>query len=266
MGLALFASLALLAATPAALATACEGKDGWNVPAPPALIHGRTFYVGTCGLTSLLITSPQGHILIDGGTPQAAPLIAANITRLGYRLRDVKIILNSHEHFDHAGGIAELQRLTGARVMVLDAARATLVTGMVEQRDPQAGALDKLASARVAATLRHGQVVRLGPLALTAHATTGHAPGSTSWTWRSCERSRCLNIAYADSVSAISADGYRFNDHAAYVAAFRAGMTRLAAIRCDLLITPHPSGSQLFERFGGKAPLTAIASTITRRT
>ena len=77
MGPALFASLALLAATPAALATACEGKDGWNVPAPPALIHGRTFYVGTCGLTSLLITSPQGHILIDGGTPQAAPLIAA---------------------------------------------------------------------------------------------------------------------------------------------------------------------------------------------
>ena len=140
--------------------------------------------------------------------------------------------------------------------MVLDAARATLVTGMVEQRDPQAGALDKLAPARVTATLRHGQVVRLGPLALTAHATTGHAPGSTSWTWRSCERSRCVNIAYADSVSAISADGYRFNDHPAHVAAFRAGMARLAAIRCDLLITPHPSGSRLFERFGGKAPLT----------
>ena len=257
----MFASLVLLAAAPAsftltALAQACEGKDGWNTPAPPARIYGSTYYVGTCGLISLLITSPQGHVLIDGATPEAAPLIAANIARLGFRLRDIKLILNSHEHFDHAGGIAELKRLTGARVMVLPAARTTFETGRAPAIDPQYGALDNLAPVRVSATLRHGQTVRQGRLALTAHATTGHAPGSTSWTWRSCEGARCLTIAYADSISAISADGYRFTDHPAHVAGFRAGMARLAAMRCDLLITPHPSGSRLFERFGGKAPLT----------
>ena len=261
----MFASLTLLAAssaalTPTALAQACEGKDGWNTPAPPARIHGSTYYVGTCGLTSLLITSPQGHILIDGATPEAAPLIAANIARLGFRLRDVKLILNSHEHFDHAGGIAELQRRTGARVMVLPAARTTFKTGHAPANDPQSGALDNLAPVRVAATLRHGQTVRLGQLALTAHATTGHAPGSTSWTWSSCEGPRCLTVAYGDSISAISAKGYRFTDDPSYVADFRAGMARLAAIRCDLLITPHPSGSRLFERFGGKAPLTDQAA------
>ena len=253
----MFVSLALLAAaTPAAWSVACAGKDGWSDPAPPVRVFANVYDVGTCGITVLLITSPKGHILIDGGPPDAAPLVVANIASLGFRLRDVKTILSSHEHADHAGGIAELRRRSGARVLVLAAGRATLETGRSANDDPQNGSLPGFAPIEIARTLRDGEVVRVGPLALTAHATPGHSPGSTSWTWRSCAGATCLNMAYADSVSAVSAASYRFSAHPAYVANFRAGMARLAAIRCDLLLTPHPSASKMPERFAGRLPMT----------
>ena len=237
------------------LATACAGRDGWSDPAPPARIFGNTYYVGTCGITALLVTSPQGHVLIDGGTAEAAPAIAANIERLGFKLADVRLLLNSHEHFDHAGGIAPLQRLTGARLQVREPARAVFQTGVPAATDPQAGSLAPLQPARVDGIVAGGQVVRLGRLALTAHATPGHSPGSTSWTWRSCEGRRCVRVAYADSLTAGSADSYRFTDHPAYVAEFRATLAKVAALDCDLLITPHPDASKLFDRLAGKGLL-----------
>ena len=97
----------------------------------------------------------------------------------------------------------------------------------------------------------------VGPLELTVHATPGHAPGSTSWTWRSCQGRRCVNIVYADSVTAVSADSYRFSDHPKYVAAFRKSLNRIARLPCGLLITPHPAASNLIDRLEGKAPLIA---------
>jgi metallo-beta-lactamase class B len=238
-----------------ALVTQCAGRDGWSDPAPPARIFGNTFYVGTCGITALLVTSPQGHVLIDGATAAAAPSIAANIQRLGLKLADVKYLLNSHEHFDHAGGIAQLQRLTGAQLLVREPSRAVFETGRPAARDPQALSLDPLQPARVDRVVANGEVVRLGKLALTAHATPGHSPGSTSWTWRSCEGRRCARVAYVDSISAVSSDAYRFTDHPATIAEFRATFTKIAALECDLLITPHPSASKLFERLSGKGLL-----------
>src|SRR5690242_19925061 len=98
-------------------ASQCKDWDDYNKPAPPVGIFGNTYLVGTCGISSILITDPAGDILIDGGTEKDAQLIAANIRKLGFRLTDVKYILNSHEHFDHAGGIAELQRMTGAQLL-----------------------------------------------------------------------------------------------------------------------------------------------------
>ena len=237
------------------LVNSCAGKDGWNDPAPPARIFGNTYYVGTCGITALLVTSRQGHVLIDGATAQAAPAIAANIERLGFKLSDVKLLLNSHEHFDHAGGIAQLQRLTGAQLLVREPSRAVFQTGRPAAADPQALSLAPLQRARVDRIIAGGEVVRLGRLALTAHATPGHSPGSTSWTWRSCEGRRCARFAYADSISAISSDTYRFTDHPEYVAQFRATLAKIAALDCDLLVTPHPGASKLFDRLGGKGLL-----------
>ena len=203
----------------------------------------------------MLIAGPKGHILIDSGTAEAAPDVASNIERLGFRLRDVKLIGGSHEHLDHAGGIAELQRLTGATVMAMPAAFNAFETGVVDRRDPQFGLHKPFPGARVGRLLRDGMMVGPGRLRLTAHATPGHAPGSTTWTWRSCEENRCVNIVYADSVTAVSSDNYRFRDHPRYLANFRASIRKIAGLPCDLLITPHPSASKFIERLSGEAPL-----------
>ncbi|MBX9797536.1 subclass B3 metallo-beta-lactamase [Sphingomonas sp.] len=260
------AALLLIGAAPAPRAAtaearawldACRGKDGWGDPAPPVRLFGNVAYVGSCGITALLITGPKGHVLIDGATANAAPAIARNIERLGYRLRDVRLILNSHEHVDHAGGLATLRRLTGARVAARAEARAALESGRPDAGDPQAGLLPPFAGVRVDRLVRDGEVLRVGPVVLTAHATPGHSPGSTSWSWRSCAGADCRTIVYADSLSAVSADGYRFSDHPALVATFRATIARVAALRCDMLFTPHPDASDLAGRLTGAQPLGA---------
>lgn len=232
--------------------------DGWNDRAPPRRIFGNTWYVGTCGLSAVLVTSDQGHVLIDGGTVAAGPLIEANIRALGLDPHAVKYLLNSHEHSDHAAGLAHLQAATGAPLLARAPALATLRKGKSDRSDPQylepGGSFPPVADVAV---IGDGEVVRVGPLALTAHATPGHTPGGTSWTWRSCEGARCLGIAYTDSVSAISDAQYRYLDHPEMVAAFRRGLDTLAALPCDIHVTPHPLGSDLFARLAGDgaAPL-----------
>jgi metallo-beta-lactamase class B len=257
----MFASLAaaaLAAATPATIAehqAACAGKDGWSDPAPPIKIFANVYDVGTCGIVSLLITGPRGHILLDGATAEAAPLIAANIQKLGYQLSDVKLIGATHEHHDHVGGLAELQRLTGATVMSMPSAYVALESGKVSEDDPQYDLHQDFPAPKVGIMLADGFVVRQGPLAITSHATPGHAPGSTSWSWRSCEVGQCVTFVYADSVSAVSSDNYRFSDHKRYVTAFRESLRKIERMQCSLLVTPHPSASNLYDRLAGKAPL-----------
>ena len=249
---------ALAAAGPASIAehqAACAGKDGWSDPAPPVKIYGNVYDVGTCGIVSLLITSKRGHVLLDAATAEAAPSIAANIERLGFRLSDVKLIGGSHEHFDHVGGIAELQRRTGATVMAMPTAFVAYETGVVAKEDPQFGLHKPFPGAKVGMLLANGFTVRQGPLYLTAWATPGHAPGSTSWSWRSCEGKKCLNFVYADSISAVSSDTYKFSKHRRYVVTFRDSIRNIGRLRCDVLITPHPSASNLYDRLAGKAPL-----------
>ena len=253
------AALLLAAATGGvdgpALAAACESKDGWTDPAPPARVYGNTYDVGTCGIVALLITSSKGHILIDGGPERAAPLIAANIERLGFRLRDIRYLLNSHEHGDHAGGLAELQRRTGATLVAREPGKRALETGRGEPADPQYTIMDRYPGAKVGRVVGDRGQVTLGGLALTAHATPGHAPGSTSWTWRSCEAGRCVTVTYADSISAVSSDEYRFSDHPALVATHWATEAKIAALPCDLLVTPHPEASSFYQRLAGTEAL-----------
>ena len=258
----MFASLAIAAAVaasgPASVAewrTACAGKEGFSDPAPPLHVFGNVYDVGTCGITALLITSPKGHVLLDGATAEAAPSVAANIERLGFKLTDVKLIGASHEHYDHVGGIAELQKRTGATLMAMPSAYVQLQTGQIDKDDPQFGSIASFPAANVGIMLRDEFDVFLGGLRLTAWATPGHAPGGTSWTWRSCEDKRCVTVAYVDSVSAMSANGYRFSDHKAYVRVFRDTLKFIGRMRCDLLITPHPGASNFIDRLEGKAPL-----------
>jgi metallo-beta-lactamase class B len=233
----------------------CAGKQGWSDPAPPIRIFANVYDVGTCGVVVLLIAGPRGHILIDGGTAEAGPDVARNVERLGFKLTDIKLMLASHEHLDHVGGTAELQRLTGAKLMVMPEAEYAVASGLLAADDPQFGLYPPFPPARVDALLRDGQTVSVGPLKLTAHSTFGHVRGSTSWTWRSCERRTCYAIAYADSATAAAAPGYRFSDHPDHVERFRASLRKIGRLRCDILITPHPAVSNLYARLAGEAPL-----------
>lgn len=252
------ASLLLLAAAPTLLgdlATACRGRDGWADPAPPARIAEGVYDVGTCGITVVLVTTPAGHVLIDAGPADAAPLVAANVARLGYRLADVRYLLSGHEHLDHAGGFAELRRRTGATLVVSERARTSIETGTADPADPQFASLKPFAPADVGWTVPDGGRVAIGGVTFTAIATPGHSPGATTWTWRSCEAGACRTIVYADSLTAVSAPGYCFRDHPDEVATLRASIMRVRGLQCDLLITPHPGASRLFERLAGAAPL-----------
>ena len=236
-------------------AKTCSSCAGWNAPHAPARVYGNTYMVGTAGLTALLVTSPQGHVLLDGGLPESAPRILANIAALGFSARDIKLIVNSHDHFDHAGGIAYLARATGAEVAASVPSARTLRAGHSLSDDPQfALALSYPAVARVR-EFTDGDTLRVGPLALVAHLTPGHTRGGTSWSWRSCEVARCLDMVYADSQTPISDDTFRYSGDPRYPSAaadFARGHTVLETLRCDVLITPHPSASNLWARLAAR--------------
>lgn len=235
--------------TPPDAAIVCDDCDEWNAPQEPFKVFGNTYYVGVAGLSAILVTSEQGHILLDGGLPQSAPLIEANIRSLGFAPRDVRLIVNSHAHFDHAGGIRALQRATGAVVAASpDGARA-LERGAPGPDDPQHaygpadGRFPAVPGVRDAAD---GETLRAGPLGVTAHHTPGHTPGSTTWTWRSCEGTRCLDFVYADSLNPVSKPGFRFTgdgNRPAIVDAFRRSIARVRSLPCDVLLAVHPGFS-----------------------
>jgi len=226
-------------------------QAAWSQPQKPFRIYGNTYYVGTRGLSAILIASPQGLVLIDAPMERNAPQIEANIKALGFRVTDIKLILNSHAHFDHAGAIATLVRDSGAQVEGSEAGARALMLGGKDPEDPQYGEASAFAPVAKVTVVADGGVVRVGDIAMTAHYTPGHTPGSTTWAWQSCDAGRCLNMVYADSLSALSADGYHFSDDAAHphrVEDYRRGIDTIASLPCDILVTPHPDQSDLLER------------------
>ncbi|WP_310532381.1 subclass B3 metallo-beta-lactamase [Novosphingobium sp.] len=244
------------------IAAACAGKDGWADPAPPARLYGNTWYVGTCGITSLLVETQAGLVLLDGGVPEAAPLVLENIRKLGFSLRLVRWILVSHEHWDHAGAVAAIQRATGAKVIAGPYQFNALVSGKHSPEDPQADLLAKnpMQPAAVSFAVRDRGRHTVGGVSFTAYATPAHSPGSTSWTWRTCEGAVCRTIAYADSASTISADGYRFTDHPKRIGEVRSGLSAIGSLPCDIIVTPHPSASDLFPRMSGAKQLVQFGA------
>ena len=226
----------------------CIDWDEWDKPGPPFRIFGNSYYVGTCGISAILVTSNKGHILIDGGTEAGADIIAQNIQTLGFALNDVKILLHSHEHFDHVAGLARLQQLSGARLLASVEAAPVLRTGISADTDPQVGVHEAFPAAQVHGTVREGTAVNLGTVSLNPIETPGHTPGALSWQWESCEGDHCLSVVYADSLSPVSNDSYRFSDHPTYLASYRAGLGKLASLDCSILLTTHPSLSNMRER------------------
>jgi metallo-beta-lactamase class B len=240
------------AAPPAGAPADCPKCAEWTQSQRPFRVFGNTYYVGTRALSSILVTGSAGHILIDATVPEAVPQLVANIRALGFRVEDIRLILNSHDHFDHAGGLAAMQRLSGATVAAREPSARVLRQGHSDPDDPQYGSLTRgpepVPRVRV---ISDGETVTVGSLRLSAHATPGHTPGGTSWTWTSCESARCLHIVYADSLSAISAPAFRFSANAAYPGAlqdFERSFATLASLPCDILLTPHPEVSDMLVR------------------
>jgi metallo-beta-lactamase class B len=222
-----------------------RAQEHWNTPQPPVRIFGNTYYVGTAGLSAILITSSAGHVLIDGALPQSAPLIEANIRALGFQVSDVRLILNSHEHYDHAGGLADLQRATGARVAASPASARALRQGHPTPDDPQyqSGLKTPYPAVKNVETIQDRTTLRIGPLGVTAHFTPGHTPGATTWSWRSCEGAHCVDIVYADSLTPVSDDGFRFtgsDKRPSIIDEFRRSITRVEELHCDVVLAPHP--------------------------
>lgn len=242
----------MLQAKKLAFLDTCEAWDEWDKPAPPFQIMGNSFYVGTCGISAILVTTEEGHVLLDSGVPAAAPLVLANIRELGFEPKDVRYILMSHEHFDHVGAHAALAEATGAQIVASPRAKRVLESGKVAADDPQAASgHPDMAPVKINKVMTDGEVLRLGDREFTAHLTPGHSPGAMSWTWNSCslpfEPPVCRRIAYVDSLSAVSADDYRFSDNRDYVIAFRKAIHKVRFLPCDYLVTPHPSASGMID-------------------
>ncbi|HEX6049731.1 MAG TPA: subclass B3 metallo-beta-lactamase [Gemmatimonadaceae bacterium] len=170
-------------------------KRNRSVPDEPFRIAGNLYYVGSTGVTAFLLTGPEGHVLIDGGYPETAPLIIASIAKLGYDIKDVNVLLNSHAHFDHAGGLRELQNASGATLWISEGDARLIGTGGAGDRTYgpfRHLGLGRFPPARVDRQFTDGDTIRVGSLALTAHVTAGHTPGCTSWSFPVRHRDREL--------------------------------------------------------------------------
>ena len=235
--------------------TPCADDAGWSDPTTPRHVFGNTWFVGTCSISAILITSPAGHVLIDAATEQAAPAVIANIRAAGFRVEDVKTILVTHEHNDHVGGVAELQRTSGAKVLARSVAADALKAGRSDRRDPQFEVTEPFPPVARVDTLVDGEQVELGALRISHLPNTGHTAGGSGWAWRSCEGTTCRDIVFPDSNSAISDKAFRYSEHPEHVAAFRRSMALIATQPCDILITTHVQSSDLLARLDGKQPL-----------
>lgn len=230
----------------------------WLVPAGPINIFGSTWLVGFTHLNVVMIVTEDGLILIDAGLPQAAPLVEASLKLAGFSIRDVKYILSSEPHYDHAGGIAALARASGAKVMASAAAAPVLRAGRSGAEDPQRSSLFTYPSVSRVTVVRDGQRIRLGNVVVTAHATPGHTPGSMSWSWSSCAGSAegdvhsCANIVFAASLNSLTDGTYRYSEHPAVVHKFRQSFATVRMLPCDILITGHP------EHSGGEEKLAKL--------
>ena len=151
----------------------------WRAPIAPFHIIDNVYYVGSQGLSSFLITTPQGHVLLDGGMDYSAPMIERNIETLGFKVTDIKYLLNSHAHLDHAGGLAQIKKDSGARLIASAGDKPLLEGGYYPG---ETGHDTDFPPVTVDRVVQDGGTLTLGGAVLTAHITPGHTPGCTSWT------------------------------------------------------------------------------------
>jgi metallo-beta-lactamase class B len=233
--------LILLAISAAGL----RAQDDWRQPLDAVRIVGNVYYVGTRGLSSFLIVTPSGGIIIDSGEAESVPFIRASLDRLGVRLSDIKILLAGHAHYDHVGGHADLKRFTGAQVMVMDADREALASGVDRSALGDKGwkpvAIDRV--------LKDGDTVSLGGVTLTAHLTPGHTQGCTTWTMEAVQDGKKYQTAFVCSVTVNDGVHLVNNTRVPQIAEHYAQAFRvLHGIKADVFVAEHGSVFGLEEK------------------
>ena len=236
----------VLVATGAANGQADATSREWNKPVPPLRIAGNLYYVGAIEITSYLITTPQGHFLLDGGFVETAPQIERNIVRLGFKLSDVKYLLNSHAHYDHAGGLAELKKLTGAKFVASEGDAALLRKGgHGDFRFSDTLPFPPIEPDKI---ILDGESLQLGNQVMTAHLTPGHTRGTTTWTTKIRGGARTFDVVFVGSQSSLD---YKFVGQESYpgiAADFVKSFAILKNLPCDIFLGSHGS----FFRFADK--------------
>ena len=219
----------------------CERCEDWNQPQEPFRIYGNSWYVGTAGLSSILVETDTGLVLFDGGLPQSAASIDTSIRALDFDPLKISAIFVSHAHFDHAGGVAALQRMTGATVYTSNEGRKALASGELQPDDPQyqQAEMHRFPAIENVVAVNDDDVLTIDGLDVKAVYTPGHTPGGTSWTWESCALDTCYKLVYADSLTAVSAEGYSFSAGPAANQLIESA-DRVSLLDCDILLSPHP--------------------------
>lgn len=238
--------MALIICPGLASAQADETWRSWNQPVNPFRIIGNIYYVGASDITSFLITTPEGHILLDSGFAETVPLIEASVKKLGFNMRDIKILINSHAHNDHAGGMALLKEMTGAKLCMSEADSLLISNG--GKGDSQWGDSLAYSPATVDRRLRDKEKVELGGITMIARLTPGHTKGSTTWTMRVEEGGKRYDVVFAGSTTA---PGYRLVNNPNYpnIAEDYAYTFRLLkSLPCDVFLAPHGSFFSLGEK------------------
>lgn len=232
-----------------AAAQSPEQRVEWNQPVEPFRIFGPLYYVGTKEIASFAISTPKGLIVIDGGLPETAPRIVASLEKLKLRIRDVKILLNSHSHFDHAGGLAELKRKSGAQLIASERDAAQLETG--GKGDFAWGDDNLFPAVEVDRKLKDGDSVTLGGITLTANLTPGHTKGCTTLTATFEEKGERLRAVFFCSTSVPDPENYRLAGNPRYpeiAADYEKSFARLRDLPCDLFLGAHASFFDMEEK------------------
>jgi metallo-beta-lactamase class B len=219
--------------------------NGGQKAIEPFRIAGNLYYVGTTDVTSFLLTGPEGHVLIDGGYPGTAHIIENSIAKLGFKITDVKILLNSHAHFDHAGGLAALQNASGAKLWISEGDADTIASGGISERNMfpinllvRIG-LIKFPPPHVDRQFKDGEKIALGPIELTAHVTPGHTPGCTSWSFPVHDNGRELLAVSNCSLTLLplSLIGQRYDAQLQHD--FEQSFTTLRSLPADIFLASH---------------------------
>jgi metallo-beta-lactamase class B len=209
----------------------------WNQPVPPFRIAGNLYYVGAKEVASFLIITPQGHFLIDGGFVETAPQIEGNVAQLGFKIEDVKILLNSHAHLDHAGGLAELKQKSGARLIASARDAELLKNG--GHGDFQFGDTLTFPPVEIDQIIGDGETLQLGDQKLTAWLTPGHTKGNTTWTTKISDGGKTYDVVFAGSPTALD---YRLVGKESYpgiAADFETTFAVLKKLPCDIFLSDH---------------------------